>query len=818
MNCDEAADACVTVCTDDTDCEDDTFCNGAETCDPTDPTADATGCVAGSDPCPDDGVFCNGVENCDEATASCPSSGNPCTSAEAPNCEEDTGMCVGGDPCPNGDADCPDNGDFCDGDEVCGDDGFCTSTGDPCAEEDACDDGNAPTCNEDLNTCDCPPPPKILFTIGIDTLSGTSGGDNFCAPPVFNTATGMLVSTLQTGDSANGGDGADILTAQLSATAATTISPTLTSIETLNVTDFATAAQTLSGNTITGATALNVSNSTNTNVFTATNLPNIVNHGVSNQIVGTTLSFATAATSGTTDAMTLSVNGLTGAGTNVTLTTGTTNGLETLTVNSSGTASSFSDIIMNGTTLTTVNVAATADLTITTSLDANVLTVNASTSTAATTLTATGGGNVTYTGGSGNDTITLGATYNNLDTVNGGMGTDTLGLTSATIGGTTANQTNVTNIEGLRGSDLLTTAITASHFGAITAITLDTGSNGGSMTVGSGLALNMGARATDGNGTGTLGVTVSGTGTTDTLTITLNDCDQAGAVTLTGAETVNLVSNLDIDGSAASGGGVNVFGAAFTLSDTAAAETLNISGTEDLTFTGAVTANTINASSFSQTLIMTATSLPSGVTITGGGGNDTLFGSAGADIINGGAGNDTVNAGDGIDIVTGGTGADVFRINSLTAVNRDSFTDFDDTLTTGDRLNFNSGAATLSGSDNFATSASIQTHSTSGNLTVNATAEVVIVRSGTLTNFTDANSLDGTNLLTAIGGTITVAAADNQHLFIVADTSGNVGVYYGDAGAGNTAIVAAELALVGVLQGSSVAIADLVFGNFSNGA
>ncbi|MDO8631197.1 MAG: thrombospondin type 3 repeat-containing protein, partial [Phycisphaerales bacterium] len=294
----------------------------------------------------------------------------------------------------------------------------------------------------------------ILFTLGQDFLVGTSGPDTFSAPLIFNAPTGTNIPSLQTGDTAQGGGGTDVLNALFNFGGATTIAPTLTGIETVNITDFGTAATTLSGFGTSGVSTINFGYSTNTNPFTVSNLPNIVNLGVTNQAIGATLSFATAATSGATDAATMTFNGMT-AGT-VTYTTGTTNGIETHNIVSNTAASTVADIVMNGTTLTTVNVSGDAAFTHTAALDENVTTVNASTATGAVTLTQTNAGVFTFTGGAGDDTIILGATYGTTDTINGGAGTgDTLGGTTAVIAGTSATQTNVTNIEKLRVSDEL---------------------------------------------------------------------------------------------------------------------------------------------------------------------------------------------------------------------------------------------------------------------------------------------------------------------------------------------------------------------------
>jgi Ca2+-binding RTX toxin-like protein len=205
-------------------------------------------------------------------------------------------------------------------------------------------------------------------------------------------------------------------------------------------------------------------------------------------------------------------------------------------------------------------------------------------------------------------------------------------------------------------------------------------------------------------------------------------------------------------------------------------------------------------------------------TITAGAGNDTITAGAGNDTIIGNAGNDVINAGAGIDTLTGGTGSDTFTVSAAAAngVDRNIITDFT-AGSGGDVFNLQAALATIDGTDNFTTPASLQTHNAAGNLVVAAATEVVIVTSGAIPNnlasAPTANDLNGTNLLAAIGGTITVNANGNQNLFAVADQFGNVGIYFGDAG-GDNGIAAGELTLVGVLQNTS--LASLVFSNFAN--
>ncbi len=765
-------------CGDDADCDDALFCTGAESC-------VAGACVPGTDPCP--GQFC------DEANDAC-----------APYCVEDV--------------DCAD-GLFCTGEETCNTDGVCEPGLAPC-------DPVSEQCDEATDTCSPLPGGTYYLTLAQDVLTGTVGADTFIAPLAFNPPTGTNIPTLQTGDMVNGGLGPDTLTATFNFGPATTVSPSLAGIEVFNVTDFGGPAggTIIAGGAITGLETINISNSTNVNVLTFTNLPALADVSLANQTRGATFTFAAAASSGTGDTVNMSFSNFTATpGPTVTYTTGTTNGAETLNLESTGAANTVDDIVMNGTTLTRINITGDQQFTLTQSIDANVTTVDASGSTGGVTVFQNNASVFTFTGGSGNDTILLGGTYTTTDTLSGGSaGTDTIGGSTATLGGTTANQTNVSNFEAMRITDQHTTALNMSHWGTIGTVTLDAGANSGTITNAStGIALNLGARATDPAGGGALGLTVAGVAVTDTATFTLNDCDQTGNVTFTGVETLSLVSNLDLDGSAAAGGthGVNTLAAALILTDTAAQEVLNITGTESLTIVGAITANQINATNFTQPFIMGAATTVNGVTVNGGSGADTLFASAGADILNGNAGNDILNSLAGADIVTGGSGADIFRQSAGAAdgADRQSITDFDDTVGFGDVFNLNNGLGVLTGTNNFADSSSMQTHSAAGNLNVTAAAEVVRVTSGTVADFTSANSLNGTNLLTAIGGTITAPIVfGNRILICVADTSGNVGVYY--ASSGDNAIIAGEITLVGVLQGANVAIANVVFNNFANGA
>ncbi|MCO6437893.1 MAG: hypothetical protein J5J06_12445 [Phycisphaerae bacterium] len=690
-------------CLDDTDCDDGLFCNGEETC-----GADNT-CAAGTDPCMADEVCleatdeCVAVEcdvdaDCDDGdlctddtcvdqlcvnTAADCDDGVACTDD---SCDPDTGECLNVDNCDAGqacnettglcedaacetDADC-DDGLFCNGAETCVD-MVCTDGTSPCNEGE--------TCDEDTDTCTPIPGETLDLTLGQDTLTGTADADMFSAPLLFNAPTGTSLPSLQTGDNLNGGTGSDTLTATFNFTAGTTVSPTIAAIETFGITDLGTAATTIAGGGITGLTDVNLSNSINTNAFVFTNLANVVNLGLANQAVGASLSFVTAATSGTADAMSLTLNGLT-AGV-VTITSATTNGIETLNIVSNGTSNTLTTLTQTtGTTLATVNCSGAGNLTVTNALPNTVTTLDCSMATGNTNLTNQTAGNVTYTGGTGDDTFTYTGTYATTDTFNGGDGTDTFGLASASLA-VSSNQTNVTNFEALTSTDAVAASFTASRWGSIATINLPSGFGGDfTITVPTGTTINYGSTADSANNADAT-YSISGSGTTDALTINLNDHDTqgTGAIVASGVETLTINSNLNSNGAAADGG-VNTLSGVVTMSPTFGNGTLNIAGAEALTISGVITAGTINASTATDDFTMSGTPAVSGVNITGGSGNDTLLGSTGADSITGGAGNDVLNGQAGNDLLTGGAGNDTFRFDNSVAAgaNPDIVTDWTD--------------------------------------------------------------------------------------------------------------------------------------------
>lgn len=819
--CDEAGDACEPTCGDDADCDDGFFCNGAETCDTT------TGlCVDGDAQCPDNGVFCDGDESCDEATDSCVSSGDPCEGTETPVCDETAGECMPGTACAD-DSECEDDGLFCTGTESCVD-GFCQSSGDPC------DLDAGETCNEGLNQCDPMEGQMIPFTLAVDSLSGTEGADMFTAGLEFNPQTGTTIPTFGNADAANGGDEDDTLSADLLFTAGTTITATLTNIEDLTFRDLGTAATTLNATSWTGVASITAGSSTNTNALAITNLPAAADVGLSNQTIGANIGFQTAATSATTDSIDVTLNnaGNTTTSGTLTLTTGTTNGFETANITATGTNVLTAFTQGTGNTMATVNIAGSGSLQITNALDNSVLTVNASTSTGGVNV-GVGSGIVAFTGGTGNDTVAYGANYATTDTINGGEGTDTLSITTA-VAAPTTSQTNVTNIEGLTISDAHTTSPVVSRFGSITTLNLPLGSNGGSATLSSGSTVNLGARGANNDSAGALTLTVSGAGGTDSVTVNVNDSDTTGAVTFSGIELVGLVSNVDLDGSAADSD-ANVFTGAFSLPDTSGT-TLTITGTEDVTFSAAVTARVINAAAATQKVSMTlntagntttSTVATGGANITGGANDDILVGTTGGDTITSGTGNDQVQPGRGIDSVAFGSGRNTLDLEDLAtaqalAANRKVVSGFDadgtafsSTSGTVDaiRLAAISSQGTLSDG---AIASEYQAVTTPANITVSAGVGIVELAwafsTGVDLGAQGANELNGTTLLSACGATtgttactFTTNANDDDIVIIAYQTSGSTTsayIYHGNGAGGNAALVASEIALIATISGN----------------
>lgn len=465
-------------------------------------------------------------------------------------------------------------------------------------------------------------------------------------------------TTLNPGDNLSGGAGSDTLAISVSGThtvADLTLSAvTLASIETITVSNF----QTDNGlDTIidlsnsSGVTTIAQTSSSASGDTGFTGVKAIVAAKMQNGAGDLSITYADTAVVGTADTQALELSAVTAGQFTVAAATG---GVETLAITSTGSAANVLTGITDATSLKTITVAGTQNVTLGT-LQAAVTTVNASASAAG--VIATAGQAVDYaiTGGAGNDTLTVTAgNITTADTITGGTGTDTIKLGAAV---TAANMTNVTGFEVLEETtnnvaqtvDGLLSGVTK----LVSSATSDAGANTVSFT-------NVGSAVTDLQVTGTEGIIASlkTNGTADAVTLTYGTSTAgftvAGQTTLNDYETISIVSQ----------GGANNTGAFGANQVTK----MNASGSQALTI-GATTAAalaTIDASGMTKNFIMTDNSSTVASTITGGAGNDTLFGGTKADVITGGAGNDAITAGAGADNLSGGDGNDTFTVVTVT--------------------------------------------------------------------------------------------------------------------------------------------------------
>jgi hypothetical protein len=163
----------------------------------------------------------------------------------------------------------------------------------------------------------------------------------------------------------------------------------------------------------------------------------------------------------------------------------------------------------------------------------------------------------------------------------------------------------------------------------------------------------------------TLTVDAAATGTSDELNLkmTSTSSDDYAVAAIANVETINV----DATESTASS---TVDTATIDLTITQAAgkpaQTVNFTGTENITTGAAIDAAVINASGLTagKLTMAAASTITGGQTITGSAKADTLWGSTNGDTINGGAGNDDIYAGTGADTVDGGDGTDTYITNA----------------------------------------------------------------------------------------------------------------------------------------------------------
>jgi Ca2+-binding RTX toxin-like protein len=488
------------------------------------------------------------------------------------------------------------------------------------------------------------------------------GDDTFTSTFVSDAGVG---TTLGAGDTIAGGNGADTFIVSISGTSLnpnTVSSVTSTSVESIQITNFDTAANlfTLNGQLMSGVENVSLVGSSANGDVSITNLASIVNATMTSGSGDLTLDYQAAAVVATTDDQTLNVSGVVAG----TFTTDVA--VEEVTVVATGTASSLTNVV--GTAMATLDIDATANLTITGALAATTTTIDASGSTGNVVLSgALGAAAYTITGGSGDDTVNMANDFTagvagtaGRDVLDGGLGRDTLIITDSSD---LAANSSITGFEILQVSEAGGTAVASNMTGVDT---IAYASAAGATTA-TGVTEGTAVLVT-GDAPTTVTHTVTGAanvGTANTLNVTLDnaaantDVDIATNLTAAGIETMNITSSGVTSLAANTALTTNSIA---TLAGSAALTTINLDGASDLllTTTGALASLvTVDGTDATGRLFVTnASTSATASTITGGSNVDTLIGRAGIDTITGNAGNDIIDGIGGNDTLNGNAGDD----------------------------------------------------------------------------------------------------------------------------------------------------------------
>ena len=533
-------------------------------------------------------------------------------------------------------------------------------------------------------------------------MVGSAGTTSTAGNDTFNSD----VTTLNVGDTLNGGAGTDTLNFTGTTNVALPVA-SITSIETINVRQVGAILASTDLSLVTGVTTVNYDRSNAAGTFTnmaAGGTYGVIGNGAVTNIGALALGYATGTT---VTAATINFSGGTLGAQAVTLTGAN---LLSTTINSTGSTANVTGAFVDAATSKALTINATAGLTTGTIGDSaarTALTINATgdvttaavTSSAAVTAAITGTGKVTtdlaavvaptitvagsgavslgtlnaasttltstqtagsltvtmnavvtskVTGGAGNDVITTGAILTT-GSVDAGAGTDTLVLGAVNQGNTSALSAKYTNFETLR----LNGTMDMSVWSGITAVELTAATN--SIT-------NM--TATQGAAVTAFGTTIGATtltlatqgGTSDVLNLklgtglTTDATANAGILTTTGFETINLTTNAGPTATAVANKTSTITGAIVNTSLT----NVNLKGTAfvftDIASTKAVT---WDGSALIGDGNTTAASV-AGLTVAGNAfAGSTITGSNFVDNFTIGAVGSTYNAGSGDDLVIG---------------------------------------------------------------------------------------------------------------------------------------------------------------------
>jgi len=554
----------------------------------------------------------------------------------------------------------------------------------------------------------------------------------------------------------------------------------------------------------------------------------------------------------TANTLAVNLNGLTLTGTLLDNEAGADDGFVTINVNSTGAASKINDLQVAD--ATTINVAGDKAVTFTGNTVVTSLTAINVTSTGGASFGTALGTGVVFTGGDGADKVSLGATTKTItmgagnDTVtsaglvgtggsvDAGAGEDTIVMSGAEADAADASATFNTKFKNFEVLSVTTGATETFDVAGINNVSKITtiGANGlvvNNIATGATLTLTGASTAL------TMGIANAAFNASDVLNVVLEN-STAGAVaygstTAVSVETVN-ISTSD------TGTGTDVAATIDTATLVGALTTkIVVSGNNGLTLTNTanvkvttfdaagVVANgtTDTAANLAVSFLSANTTVGASITITGGAGNDVLKGNAavvnsntitggeGADTITTGLGNDTIiltettaaidtvifvtTANNGIDTITGfaaGTGIDV-------AVILDAATTATTAAAAAAVVETSTNVTLTSGATAFALTGASST-----------TGDVVEINAvlSSFGNLGAANVVDGTELLKALSSTNVAAASftattADDDFYVMAYQNGNGYLYQVTNGA-NTAVIASEIALVGVFTGQAVGI------------
>ena len=623
----------------------------------------------------------------------------------------------------------------------------------------------------------------FTLTTALDNVTGTSGNDL-----IAGNVTAAATTSFQTGDIIDGADGDDTL--RIATDTAGTVLPSISNVENVEFTNV--AALTLNLLNSSGVKNFISNGSTDaTKIDNQDAIATIALKSTTTNASDFTLNYAVAAVAGTTDVQSLALTtngtkvaaGITYSG-DVTV-----NGVETFAVTSTG--DNFVGALA-GDALKTVTVEGAGMLDVDTLLATTVTTFDASKATGAVSVGFAAGADVTATGGAGDDYFEFGAGLTVKDVVDAGAGTDTVGLTGADFTAV-GNAAQLAGINGLKGVEGL-------YFNGATTINRATLTNtelktftftgAGADVINSALAADIYAFDSGNSGNATFTMKAGET----TLNIQLNadilpafDDAVIGALNTGTAGTVNIAST----GASATAGNVNSIGAVTN----AANSTFVVTGDANTTITSFAAAVTLNASALTGNLAADLSA-----------GNDTYIGSKGVNTVEGGTGIDSIN-------LTASTGKvdTVNLFDVLTDADRDAITGFTSGAG-GDKIQLD--AADTDGTGVAGGAPTFQEIGTNvGTATVIAATDVLEFAfdlAGTGLGDGSANSLDGTNLLAAVGTLNVADAGDNG--YIVAYQGGNAYLYHFDEADAATTVQADEIELIATLSG--VAVGSVVAANF----